>query len=237
MTDAKTSFAYRVSHFNRRRKWDLFVERCAFSPADTILDVGYTDLEYSETDNFLEKHYPHRERITALGVESPEHFRERYPDVNVITYDGGIFPFDDGTFDLCWSNAVLEHVGSHANRREAQVQFLGEIARVSRAAFITTPNRWFPAEVHTRTPFLHWLPKPLFDRYLRMRGQEWASGDYMDLLSAQDLRSVLQEAGIEQYEIVCNRVAGFTLDFVAMFGEGWADRRAAVGLGAPARSQ
>ncbi len=128
-------------------------------------------------------------------------------------------PFPDKSFDLCWSNAVLEHVGSHASRVEAQVTFLSEIARVSKSAFVTTPNRWFPAEIHTRTPFLHWLPKPMFDRYLKMRGQEWAAGDYMDLLSVHDLRSVLKAAGITEYRIVRNRLMGFTVDFVVMFGE------------------
>jgi hypothetical protein len=24
--------------------------------------------------------------------------------------------------------------------------------------FVTTPNRWFPLEVHTLLPFVHWLP-------------------------------------------------------------------------------
>ncbi len=36
---------------------------------------------------------------------------------------------------------------------------LAECCRVAhRAAFVTTPNRWFPIEVHTRIPFVHWLP-------------------------------------------------------------------------------
>jgi ubiquinone/menaquinone biosynthesis C-methylase UbiE len=170
-------------------------------------------------DNFIEKNYPHPAMLTALGVEAPVNFRDRYPEVMAVQYDGTVMPFDDRAFDLCWSNAVLEHVGTHANRADAQVQFLREIARVSKSAFVTTPNRWFPAEVHTRTPFLHWLPKSAFDRYLKMRGQKWAADDYMDLLSVQELRSVLKAAGITEYCIVYNRILTFTLDFVVMFGE------------------
>ena len=215
-TPLDASLTGRFSAFNRFRKWQLFMDRVKPRPEDRILDIGYTDLEYRSTDNFLEKHYPHPGMITARGVDQPEHFAKRYPDVQAVCYDGARFPFDDGSFDVAWSNAVLEHVGTTADRVEMQIAFLREIARVAQRAFITTPNRWFPLEVHTRTPLLHWLPKRWFDVYLRARGQAWASGDYMTLLSEQDLRSRLAAAGIERYELVRNRVGPFTADFVVI---------------------
>jgi hypothetical protein len=70
----KTTFAYRVSAFNRRRKWKLFLRYIQPRPADRILDVGFSDREYSSTDNFLEKHYPYPGNITALGVDDPVEF-------------------------------------------------------------------------------------------------------------------------------------------------------------------
>lgn len=213
------SLAYRVSGFNRRRKYEIFLREFAPRPEHTILDVGFSDAEYSATDNFLEKHYPHRSQITALGVEAPVQFAQRYPDVRAVQFDGGVFPFADKSFDIAWSNAVIEHVGKHQSRWDAQVLFLREIARVSRRAFVTTPNKWFPVEVHTRTPLLHWLPKRAFDRYLRLRGQDWAAGDYMDLLSHGDLRRLLRDAGIRDYRILQNRLFGLTLDFIIIFGE------------------
>jgi SAM-dependent methyltransferase len=205
-----------MSGFNRRRKWDRFLAEMNPQPEDRILDVGFSDLEYGTTDNFIEKHYPYPDMITALGIEEATHFRERYPSIRAVTYDGGRFPFEDGAFDIAWSNAVLEHVGTEKHRTGAQVQFLREIRRVARRAFVTTPNRWFPAEVHTRTPFLHWLPKPMFDRYLRLRGHDWAAGDYMTLLSEQDLRARLREAGIEDYRLHRNRIGPFVVDFVML---------------------
>ena len=213
------SFAYRVSGFNRRRKWEIFLREFPPDPEHRVLDIGFSDREYSATDNFIEKHYPYRSRITALGVEAPAEFPERYPDVKVVQYDGREFPFEDKTFDIAWSNAVIEHVGRHEGRREAQALFLREIARVSKSAFVTTPNKRFPIEVHTRTPLLHWLPKPWFDRYLKLRGIDWAMGDYMDLLSMGELRRLLREAGITKYRIVQNRLLGLTLDFVVIIGD------------------
>lgn len=213
------SFAYRVSGFNRRRKWEIFLREFPPDPEHRVLDIGFSDREYSATDNFIEKHYPYRSQITALGVDAPAEFPERYPDVKVVQYDGREFPFEDKTFDIAWSNAVIEHVGRHEGRREAQVLFLREIARVSKSAFVTTPNKRFPIEVHTRTPLLHWLPKPWFDRYLKLRGIDWAMGDYMDLLSMGELRRLLREAGITKYRIVQNRLLGLTLDFVVIIGD------------------
>jgi hypothetical protein len=216
------SFALKVSGYNRRRKWQLFQDVVRPTPETTVLDVGYTDIEYTANDNYIEKHFPWRAHITALGTEEPVQFQKHYPDVPVVHYDGTTFPFEDKTFDVCWSNAVIEHVGRQENRWAAQVFFVKEIARVARTAFFTTPNKHFPVEVHTRTPLLHWLPKPIFDRYLRLTKRAWATGDYMDLLSMGDMRRILREAGIGRYRIIQNKLFGMTLDFVVVFGEGLA---------------
>lgn len=205
--------ADRVSGYSRRRKFKLFLDTVRPVPETSVLDVGYTDVEYHETDNFLEKNYPYRRMITALGTETPTLFHERYPEIPVVVYDGRRFPFRDQAFDVCWSSAVLEHVGSRGN----QIAFLREIKRVSKLAFVTTPNRYFPIESHTHTPFLHWLPKSIFDRYLKIVRHEWWIGDHLNLLSIGALRQILAEAGIEEYKIIRNRVAALTLDFAIIF--------------------
>lgn len=210
------SFAYKVSGYNRRRKWQTFLDEIRPTPDTTVLDVGFNETEYSTTDNYLEKHYPYRANITALGLEEPRQFSERYPEIHAVRYDGTRFPFDDGAFDVCWSNAVIEHVGRHEGRWDAQVEFLKEVKRVAGRAFVTTPNRHFPIEVHTRTPLLHWGPRRLFEAYLRRTGREWAAGDYMDLLSVADMRRLLRAAGISDYKIVRNRLFGLTLDLVVI---------------------
>ncbi|HEY3298393.1 MAG TPA: class I SAM-dependent methyltransferase, partial [Armatimonadota bacterium] len=164
------TLADRISAANRRKKWAMFLEAVKPDAELTILDVGFNAREYSSVDNYLEKHYPWQHRITALGIESPGEFGSLYPLVKAIKYDCNLFPFCDKSFDVCWSNAVIEHVGDAA----AQESFLREIARVSDFAFVTTPNRTFPIEVHTRVPLLHFLPKGIFDAFMRMIGKKWA---------------------------------------------------------------
>lgn len=209
----KKTLAYTISGWNRRRKWKLFLECMKPTQNTKILDVGFNNVEYSETDNFIEKNYPHLTHVTALGIGESELFKKKYPEVSTVVYDGKVFPFGDKKFDLCWSNAVIEHVGT----REDQKFFLSEINRVARTFFITTPNKFFPFEVHTRVPLLHiLLPKKWFDRILKMIGKGWATGNYMRLLSYRDIKALLKEVGIVEYKIIRNRFCGFTLDFVIM---------------------
>lgn len=209
----RMSIATMVSTFNRTRKWNLFLNQVNPTPDLTILDVGYTEREFSPMDNFIEKHYPYPDQITALGVSKCETFAARYPQVKSVTYDGRIFPFEDKAFDVCWSNATLEHV---TGGPEMQLLFLKEIVRVSKRAFVTTPNRFFPIELHTRTPLLHWLPKEAFDSFLTATGKDWAAGDYMDLLSERRLKGLVRSCGANRYKLFRNRLAGFTMDFALM---------------------
>lgn len=207
------SLAYNISAYNRERKWRRFLREFNITPDLKILDVGFSEREYSATDNYLEKHYPYLGQVTAVGIDHAEEFKQRYPAVRAVTYDGQTLPFSDGQFDIVWSNAVLEHVGDAA----AQVQFLKELCRVGQRGFITTPNKLFPFEIHTRIPLLHYLPKPYFDWILRKIGKGWAAGDYMRLLSERELRQMLSRANITNYRIIKNRLVGFTLDFVVVF--------------------
>src|SRR4029079_8533354 len=98
-------------------------------------------------------------------------FRSRYPHVPYVQGDACALPFEDGAFDVVFSNAVIEHVGD----RERQRAFVSEAIRVGRRAFITTPNRRFPIEVHTRLPLVHWLPDGGSHRAYPATGKEFAT--------------------------------------------------------------
>ena len=52
----------------------------------------------------------------------------------------------------------------------------------------TTPNRWFPVEVHTRLPFVHWLPEAAADRVYDLVRKPWAREN--QLLGPGDLRAL-----------------------------------------------
>ena len=209
------TLADNISKRSRTKKWTQFLVLMTPGPTDRIIDVGVNTLEYSESDNFLERHYVHPENITAVGVETDfTEFTRRYPAVTTISSDGTRLPFADHAFDIAYSNAVIEHVGP----RDKQIAFLRELYRVGKRGYITTPNRLFPIEVHTRIPLLHLLlSKPAFDRILTILGKSWAAGDYMHLLSEHELRSLAITAGVKEFEIIRNRFLGWTMTFTLIW--------------------
>ena len=165
-----------ISLRSRRRKFALFMETMAPTAETTVLDVGADDSAFGEhercgTLNFFERLYPWPGQITALGLHEGTRFRESYPNARYVQGDALEMPFADGEFDVVFSNAVIEHVGG----REQQRRFVEESLRVARRAFVTTPNRWFPVEVHTRLPLVHWLPGP--GRAPRLRPGAQAVGE------------------------------------------------------------
>jgi SAM-dependent methyltransferase len=164
-----------ISLRSRRRKFALFMETMAPTAETTVLDVGADDSAFGEhercgTLNFFEQLYPWPGRITALGLNEGTRFRESFPDTRYVQGNALEMPFADGEFDIVFSNAVIEHVGG----REQQRRFVEESLRVARRAFVTTPNRWFPVEVHSRLPFVHWFPNPVAHRAYDLVRKPWA---------------------------------------------------------------
>jgi len=82
--------------------------------------------------------------------------------------DGRDLPFADRSFDVAFSNSVIEHVGAYAD----QEAFASELRRVGRRVFVQTPNRWFFIEPHLLTPFVHFLP-PRIRKHLLRYGTVW----------------------------------------------------------------
>jgi SAM-dependent methyltransferase len=178
-----------ISLRSRQRKLRLLLDELRPTAETSVLDVGADELGFGEgggcgTMNFFEEHYPWPERITALGVHDGEGFRARYPDIPYVQGDACALPFADGAFDIVFSNAVIEHVGG----RERQRRLVSEALRVGRRVFITTPNRRFPVEVHTRLPFVHWLPDALAHPVYRSTGKPFATD--VHLLTRRSLASL-----------------------------------------------
>ncbi len=95
----------------REQMFKDFIRICSPEPADTIVDVGVSDV-ITDGANMLERRYPHPERITAVGLGTAGPFRAAFPGVTYRQIVAGDpLPFPDRSFDIATSNAVLEHVG------------------------------------------------------------------------------------------------------------------------------
>ncbi|MHB1699694.1 MAG: class I SAM-dependent methyltransferase [Acidobacteriaceae bacterium] len=188
-------------------------------PQHAVLDIGVTeDRSYSHS-NYFEAWYPHKDKITATGIDDAQFLEEVYPGLRFVKADGRSLPFQDGEFDYVHSSAVLEHVGSADRQRD----FLREAWRVSRRGiFITTPNRWFPIEFHTVLPLVHWLPPSLFRKTLTQMGMAFfASEENLNLLTARQTQRLASQAGLENARVDTVAVGGWPSNLLL-----WAQRKA-----------
>ena len=197
MSEGDERYYKRLFHFDfiralgdapRRAMFDFFMANLRPSAAETVLDLGATSLPEPQ-ENIFELYYPHPGRTTAAGTEDASFLEQRHPGLKFVRIESGKpLPFADNAFDVGFSNAVIEHVGSRAN----QALFLGELIRVSKRCFLTTPNRWYPVELHTRLPFVHWLPARAFRAFIGTIGFEFYSKEEnLNLLSASELLALL----------------------------------------------
>jgi ubiquinone/menaquinone biosynthesis C-methylase UbiE len=166
--------------------YERFLIEAKVGRNDSVLDVGVTSDRSYSSSNYLEKWYPEKSKITAIGTDDAAFLPALYRGMVFIRANGLALPFRDNSFDVVHSSAVLEHVGTFEN----QTKLISECGRVARrAVFLTTPNRWFPVEFHTILPLVHWFPKPMFHWLMRHTGRPFfAEKANLNLMTPDELR-------------------------------------------------
>ena len=210
------SLPTKVAARQRRRMFSCFMQTMQPGPDDTVLDVGVTSDRSHAHSNYFEAWYPYKSRITGVGLEDASFLEKMYPGVRYIRGDALDLALEDKSYDFVHSSAVIEHVGSH----RSQIRFLKELWRVARKGiFVTTPNRWFPIEVHTVLPFLHYLPPAAFRAIVKRLGQQFfADENNLNIMSRRDLTSAADAAGVKPCAVLSASLAGLpsNLMLVAM---------------------
>src|ERR1051326_951366 len=92
------SLPMRIAGYQRRKVFDAFTG-LGIATHDTILDIGATSDQSYDHSNYLAAWYPHKDRITAVGIDDASHLEKLYPGLTFIRANGLALPFQDKSFD------------------------------------------------------------------------------------------------------------------------------------------
>jgi SAM-dependent methyltransferase len=119
---------------------------------------------------YLKAFAPYSQQRFGLEIELDRAISALKSSEGVIQGVGEHIPFADDTFDLVFSNEVIEHVQNDAH-------YAAEMARVTRPGgriVLFCPNRWYPVEQHGiywhgqyhfgNIPLVNYLPNSLRNR-------------------------------------------------------------------------
>lgn len=196
----------------RAERMRRFASEMKLTRTSRVLDVGGTSLNWTLC--------PVLPQVTLLNL--PRAAEPLPAGFRLVFGDGRRLPFPDHSFDIVFSNSVIEHIPTETGRRE----FAMEVRRTGKAYWVQTPCRSFPVEPHLLTPFLHYLPHRWQQRIVRHATVwEWLERPcedrrtyYLDhylheirLLSERDLAQLFPEA-----RILREKFLGLTKSLVAV---------------------
>ncbi|MCW3116472.1 MAG: hypothetical protein JWM28_554 [Chitinophagaceae bacterium] len=132
----------------RKQRFAFFLSLLSKLPKPLrILDIGGTQ-QYWDMMNFEETGI----QVVLLNLTEEPVTR---PDFVSVAGDAiNLSAYADDSFDIVYSNSVIEHLFTKAS----QIKMANEVARVGKNYFIQTPNYYFPIEPHWVFPFFQFLP-------------------------------------------------------------------------------
>lgn len=198
----------------RSRRWALVRELFPDIEDMRVVDLG------GRVDAWV--HSPVRPRhVTVLNLFEPGESE----DENLVPVTGDACDAAEvlgrevghASFDLVFSNAVLEHVGGHANRQ----RFAASVRELAPRHWIQTPYRYFPLEPHWLFPGMQFLPLaarrriaeawPLSHSGRATDSEALSAVQWTDLVGLTEMRSYFPES-----VILHERAAGLTKSLIAV---------------------
>jgi hypothetical protein len=199
----------------RRRRMNRFYS--IFQPATStqVLDIGGAPNTW-----IAESRYDSRFPVTLVNLQFPDPAVLTDGRFVAVEGDAANLPFEDASFDIAFSNSVIEHMTNW----ERQKAFAAEARRVAKKLWIQTPARSFPLEPHLLAPFFQYLPRYLQTRMARhftlwglLTKPNAARVDQMlsdiRLLTHREMKELFPDCFILR-----ERVLGLTKSYVAVRG-------------------
>jgi len=180
----------------RRRRFELFLGLLKqLPPPIRILDVGGTEW-FWRTMGFRTSAQAHLTLLNSVKVDiTMEHVTSVVGDARQMTH------FADKSFDVVFSNSVIEHLATFEEQQRMSV----EVRRVGERYFIQTPNKYFLMDPHFLFPGFQFFP---------LRAQVWIASHYTVGWYCQPKDPVAAEKAVRGIRMLSQQ------EFQALFPDG-----------------
>ena len=170
----------------RKRRSALFMRTMNLKPSMKVIDLGGSPMIWQFINTPLD--------ITLLNINHDFEIATQSSQVShhkftALTGDACETDLPSQSFDLAFSNSVIEHVGD----RKRRAAFANQARRLAPKYWVQTPAKYFPVEAHTGMPFWWYYPESVRQRLIKKWRQELP--DWTEMVEGTTLveRSELQE--------------------------------------------
>lgn len=208
----ENNFFDKIINKKRIEMVDLIKKNIDISKIDDLLDIGTTEDFTAKSSNIFCKMLDTIKIHKSISNQKITNKRFSSCLKKSITEEFDKKLIDDFKSDLVVSSATIEHVGDFEN----QVKKVKNMISLSKKYIVlSTPNRFYPVEFHTKLLFVHWLPKNFFRKILLfLKMNYFADQNNLNLLSKKDLIEILDKFSDKiNYKIYNIRFLGFVSNF------------------------
>ena len=186
-----------IKQWRRQRLLD-FVDRVRPPQGARIIDLGGTRVLWDLIE--------HDFKITLVNLPGSSDTPAADARYDYIADDatGLRHRYGDRSFDVAYSNSVIEHVGGG----DKQAAFAAEARRLGRGYWVQTPSTRFPIEVHTGLPF-YWQYPEWYRRYLLNSWRKTLPGWTADIAGTRVLSRATMQTLFPDAEVYIERKLGF----------------------------
>ena len=214
---------YAVNHYTfidkivikkRQEMCDIINEELSDYIIQDALDIGSTNDLDNKSSNYLIRNLKNIKIYKSISDQViSNNFFSKYLTKS-ITENFSYDEIQSMKSDVVISNATIEHVGGF----EQQKKMIENMLLLTKKYFIiTTPNRYHPLDFHTKLPILHWFPKKIHRKLLKLLKLEFFSKEEnLNLLSKKDLITLLEIVGVNNFKIFDISLLGFKSSLIVI---------------------
>lgn len=209
------SFFRHQLKLNREKIYKIIFKKVNFNNKE-IIDIGSTP-DLDDHHNPILHKLKNHDKLTSLSNLDCSILKKINHKLKVVQENGLQTSFKDKSFQIVHASATIEHVGNENN----QIRLIQECLRLSREkVIITTPNRYFPIDFHTKIPLIHMLPKKIHRKILKITNNEFFSKEEnLNLISEKTLIQFLEKLNINNYEIIKYKIFFMTSNLILIINK------------------